>query len=534
MLFNDSFQIAPAQSSSLRSWSSEYPSFSHQPLNLERSEIRLLRVLSGPSDALIQCTLDQFPLSARYHCVSYTWGDTGGEKYIEINRRPFRVRQNLWNFLWQARKNGVKEPLWIDALCINQRDVKERNHQVQQMTAIYKGAARVLAWLGHGSEETEALIASISMLDSDLVSFVWKDRSELYSCVLGASAINLSQASIKEMMRLPYWTRLWIVQEIRFARRATLLYGNSSCDWRNYCRLVRTLSVPKKLDQNQEDNPFKLFAALEVPLQAGWYEFGDILVRLKDFQCLEWRDRVYGVLGMVHGGSDFPVDYSLEPLPFFLRILQHWPELTKVQAYVDNLASLLNIGPGTVDIAKYSTQNLPLTILTERLQSHVRSLNMKLTLWLGDHRAEFLPVNQLVEGPHQDGFRLCGRCLGQVTQWAREASMQPLLTDGQSLNPETPGTDFEDCLIPFVEVTIPNFKDRIFVHRSRHGSDGVRAMELLFHSRIHQLLYRDADSPRVLALDLNQYWMISQNWADRFALIHRCRDAECDFRDDLV
>jgi hypothetical protein len=34
---------------------------------------------------------------------------------------------------------------WYDALCINQNDVKERNHQVQQMADIYRRASRVMS-----------------------------------------------------------------------------------------------------------------------------------------------------------------------------------------------------------------------------------------------------------------------------------------------------------------------------------------------------------------------------------------------------
>jgi hypothetical protein len=38
--------------------------------------------------------------------------------------------------------------LWVDALCINQEDTTERNHQVMQMGAIYEKAKRVVVWLG--------------------------------------------------------------------------------------------------------------------------------------------------------------------------------------------------------------------------------------------------------------------------------------------------------------------------------------------------------------------------------------------------
>jgi len=45
---------------------------------------------------------------------------------------------------------------WIDALCINQADVAEKNVQVPLMGRIYQGAVRVVAFLGQDGDCTEA------------------------------------------------------------------------------------------------------------------------------------------------------------------------------------------------------------------------------------------------------------------------------------------------------------------------------------------------------------------------------------------
>jgi hypothetical protein len=46
--------------------------------------------------------------------------------------------------------------LWIDAICINQHETQERNHQVSQMGIIFKQAAMVIVWLGD-ADDTSAL-----------------------------------------------------------------------------------------------------------------------------------------------------------------------------------------------------------------------------------------------------------------------------------------------------------------------------------------------------------------------------------------
>jgi hypothetical protein len=51
--------------------------------------------------------------------------------------------------------------LWIDALCIDQENVIERNHQVQQMGEIFSRASNVLAWLG-SNRTIEIYFAEVS------------------------------------------------------------------------------------------------------------------------------------------------------------------------------------------------------------------------------------------------------------------------------------------------------------------------------------------------------------------------------------
>src|SRR4051812_36530342 len=48
--------------------------------------------------------------------------------------------------------------LWIDAICINQEDHEERNHQVQMMALIYNSAAQVCVWLGEDNDDSAMAI----------------------------------------------------------------------------------------------------------------------------------------------------------------------------------------------------------------------------------------------------------------------------------------------------------------------------------------------------------------------------------------
>lgn len=87
-----------------------------------------------------------------YRCLSYAWGDPEDPFVIMINGKIFWVRRNLHDFLAIARETISRTYLWIDALCIDQSNTSERNHQVQQMGRIYSIADTVLVWLGADHE----------------------------------------------------------------------------------------------------------------------------------------------------------------------------------------------------------------------------------------------------------------------------------------------------------------------------------------------------------------------------------------------
>ncbi len=67
-----------------------------------------------------------------------------------LNGKIHRIRQNLHAFLFAVQGN---EPpvLWIDAICIDQSSIQERNHQVTMMGSIYSQAACVYSWRDGGT-----------------------------------------------------------------------------------------------------------------------------------------------------------------------------------------------------------------------------------------------------------------------------------------------------------------------------------------------------------------------------------------------
>ncbi|OBS22634.1 hypothetical protein FPOA_08967 [Fusarium poae] len=135
------------------------------------SQIRLLHLLpqrtrhlqlSAPwySCVGLECTFETVDLASAppYEALSYTWGEEDASVRIHLNGKEFLVRPNLAYALAALR---VSEPrvLWVDALCINQQDTTERNHQVGMMGGIFRRAERVLVWLGRPSSGWDSSVA---------------------------------------------------------------------------------------------------------------------------------------------------------------------------------------------------------------------------------------------------------------------------------------------------------------------------------------------------------------------------------------
>jgi hypothetical protein len=101
--------------------------------------IRLVEIMSSSDPANISLKFHTYTLQncPPYYALSYTWGDAANPKRILINGTEFSIRENLWTFLHQQTYLQRTQLIWIDALCIDQGNIHERNHQVGMMAEIF-------------------------------------------------------------------------------------------------------------------------------------------------------------------------------------------------------------------------------------------------------------------------------------------------------------------------------------------------------------------------------------------------------------
>ncbi|KAK5659782.1 hypothetical protein OQA88_993 [Cercophora sp. LCS_1] len=178
----------------------------HQPLARESREFRLITFESLEAEAELNLRLHIFSLPAAppYRAVSYVWGSPADSKPIVVNNATVLSGVNLHDALWEIRSHLRKKHdeqtaasayIWVDALCINQKDTLEKNHQVAMMNDIYSGAQEIsLAWV----------------VD-------YTDRNPFEPSRIECLA---------KLVHNEYWTRIWILQEVVLARHGQLLAGN--------------------------------------------------------------------------------------------------------------------------------------------------------------------------------------------------------------------------------------------------------------------------------------------------------------------
>ena len=112
--------------------------------------------------------------------------------------------------------------LWIDTVCINQRKLEDRSHQVALMHLVYKKALRVLAWLEQSNDSTPEMIRTLDLIH-DHVNKETNNGLRLREVLYGPA--NIFQYShsplpercdfdlMRQFFRRKWFHRLWVVQE---------------------------------------------------------------------------------------------------------------------------------------------------------------------------------------------------------------------------------------------------------------------------------------------------------------------------------
>ncbi|KAI0101515.1 hypothetical protein GGR51DRAFT_331203 [Nemania sp. FL0031] len=296
------------------------PEYQYSRLDSSSDSIRLLRL-----DHKLEYKLETYSIQScpSFFALSYTWGGPQNTQNIQIDGKTLRIQHNLslclaaikaeiaspsiaelsqktrlrsqkrmLHFLYNHHAISGSEGVhfWIDAICINQNDTTERNHQVNMMERIYSTAAFVLVWLGEADKYSDLAFDEIS-------------RSEYHNL-----APSLALDAIEPLFQRDYWGRLWVIQELMLAQDILLMCGNQTLRW---CVLVRWLEqCPRSgaagnlgfhLGGTRGGRLIEqkiVWQRRVLSLNRGYSL--DLLIELfHGHECADVRDKVYGLLGLL-------------------------------------------------------------------------------------------------------------------------------------------------------------------------------------------------------------------------------------------
>ncbi|KAJ4291750.1 hypothetical protein N0V90_009645 [Kalmusia sp. IMI 367209] len=399
----------------------------YQPLH-DGQIIRILELFPGTREKPLWGTfhyasLEHFHQS--YEALSYVWGQKESRYYdeqekswmeamfsIQCNNWNHRITQNLDDALRHIRLPSESRFIWVDALCINQNDDRERGHQVTLMSAVYRMAYKVLIWVTKrgrktfwdvetqreillppefedaraqrafgavceivntwrgddlaypeatyttcipGSQKRESfntfdehppclkVLEQQNILRKGLqTQYPIRRRRKLVGLFARGNAMDGEQdtailvdagiastidsapdsqfwMSIAELFDLPWFWRVWVIQEAVLPKNAVVLWANTTIDWRwvglaaailrtSYhaiCESVRIVGIYNAYVM------YRLSSMSDIPPLE--LNFVQLLRLTRQFEVTDPRDRVYGLLGIKTQDNDPSQKLFLEP-----------------------------------------------------------------------------------------------------------------------------------------------------------------------------------------------------------------------------
>lgn len=347
------------------------PRFVYSQLNPDRGEIRLISLPPGRFEDSLNLEIFHAPLSEditlEYEAVSYVWGPVEDPGTVVVNQRSgppalwrhrggrlwpraahtfskrwpssgekssrfgpgecspatLSITKNLAALLRSLRRVYTWRILWVDAICIDQENHVERSAEVSRMGTIYGKARQVIVWLGPESENSRLAMRTLQWIGQNAKfvqkhSMLWRSKRlrRLEQKPEALAAKELAYIAIRDLLCRPWFTRLWIHQEIKLGRCARAVVGASELSWKDFGAAIywflpvmekhKSLSHLFDMDYLYKHIIFTLRSHEEdTPLLA-------LIHGTRNASCSDPRDRVYGILSMLttHTNLGIIPDYT--------------------------------------------------------------------------------------------------------------------------------------------------------------------------------------------------------------------------------
>ena len=297
--------------------------------SIPNPKVRLLYLHPGASHEPLHCSIEAVELKhlPSYEAISYVWGSGSEKENIVCDGKRLPIAVTLASALRRVRRLDRTRLVWADAICINQGDVEERSDQVRYMASIYSKVEQVLVWLGDDEDHHAKPAFNLALKVWEKLKPYWNDAASGKRVLDSANPARVvyldpelnavSQSSINDfreeiddtdwghvgaMFRKPWFSRVWVRQEIGFAAEALIMCGNFDLDWK-ILRCARTWATVKALQVRESfgKTGLSLFTSPD-----NWHghedfdsptkDFLEVLVSCRNFMSTDPRDKIFALM----------------------------------------------------------------------------------------------------------------------------------------------------------------------------------------------------------------------------------------------
>lgn len=320
---------------------------------LGHREFRILLIEPGDESAPINCQLLKQKLDhikVDYFALSYTWGDVSKTKGIlcvaddkialhmksepteagDVEIGELQISMNLLAALRNARQTDQVAIMWVDAICIDQENIEERNQQVLVMWEIYIRASQTIIYLGESSEFSDD---GFSLIE-DLYSARQPNGTQVIFKDLSEAMTRHHWQGLYDILLRPWFKRIWVRQELAMSRNPVIVCGTRGVSWEKFKTVVPGLLMTQHGFTDKTEPKYgihhtkNLLMLCKLVMSHTTNHILDkellfLLYINRECEATDPRDKVLAILGLCSPTqqSILPkLDYSQSPKTIFLNV----------------------------------------------------------------------------------------------------------------------------------------------------------------------------------------------------------------------
>lgn len=346
-------------------------------------KIRLLRLLKRRplSELRYELVEVDLRLDPVYDAISYHWGDGEKTEPIFISGKVMLVAPTVTAVLYHLSSYKEDRFVWIDSICINQRDNEEKGSQISLMRDIYRSASKTVVWLDgvHEPGKVRTMLAKVwyhyTCTTTETCLQFLREQSE--------SDVLAGWMQLMNLFANPWFFRVWVVQEVATASSVEVLASGEPLNWDHLVTMAElwlspTFSVVLSssplpgLEDIAAVGQFntRMMAVCRRNHDFTYTDLVSLLDMTTSFRSTEVVDKIYGLLGMldpadnVHGW--LVADYSKSVKEVYTLVAKQfvakYPNVILSNAgmgFLRNLTTLPSWVPDWTSLSIYDTRRQP-------------------------------------------------------------------------------------------------------------------------------------------------------------------------------